>query len=263
MLDLHIPVTPTTVASIKQDLTTRLPEVKSSHRCEAFARGLGFRAYASLRAATSLPEPVAATVDAVAFGDYLALKGIEMDGGALYRAVARAAVDEVLSDQSCLSARGYGMGAFQRMPEGRWQTVAEQHADYFRDRATLAEDSNLDAFLLALALVERIPKTKTTRGAAGSYRLKHIAENYRTAYPCGAPLGPAYVAKGVLIIAALHAGFRMKTYVLDDGGDDPNVTFNMSKRAIDNLDCEIRPDGAEAQARKWRAKRRDPWPMVA
>ena len=46
---------------------------------------------------------------------------------------------------------------------------------------------------------------------------------------------------GMLIAAAVHMGFKYKTYVDDLGYDLPNVNFNMSKRSIDELDFEIRP----------------------
>jgi hypothetical protein len=42
----------------------------------------------------------------------------------------------------------------------------------------------------------------------------------------------------------------MKTYVDDPGYDELNVSFNMSKSAIEDIDCEIRPNGARAQARR-------------
>jgi hypothetical protein len=48
----------------------------------------------------------------------------------------------------------------------------------------------------------------------------------------------------MLIAAAVHAGFKYKTYVDDFGYDLPNVNFNMSKRSIDELDFEIRPNMA-------------------
>ena len=92
--------------------------------------------------------------------------------------------------------------------------------------------------------------TKTIRKGTGSYRLKHIAENYACTYPEGEKLGPTYVTNGVLIAAALHAGFRMKTYVDERGYDCVNVSFNMSKPCLDDLDCEIRPNGACAAHRR-------------
>jgi hypothetical protein len=67
----------------------------------------------------------------------------------------------------------------------------------------------------------------------------------------GTTIGPQYVSNGALIAAALSAGFKMKTYIDRRGYDAINVSFNMSKRAIDDLDCKYRPDGAEAQRRAW------------
>jgi hypothetical protein len=92
-----------------------------------------------------------------------------------------------------------------------------------------------------LALLARVPKTKTIRSGTGSYGLKHIAENYVCEYPEGGELGPDYVPNGMLIAAALHMGFKYKTYVDDLGYDTQNASFNMSKAIIDELDAEIRP----------------------
>jgi hypothetical protein len=73
-------------------------------------------------------------------------------------------------------------------------------------------------------------RTKTVRSGNGSYRLKHVAENYVCAYPEGEKLGPDYVPNGMLIAAALHMGFKYKTHVDDLGYDTQNATFNMSRR---------------------------------
>lgn len=67
--------------------------------------------------------------------------------------------------------------------------------------------------------------------------------------PCRTRLGPFYVSSGVLIGAAVHAGFRYTAHVDDFGFEKVNMTFNMAKPVIDDLDCEIRPNGACAQDR--------------
>src|SRR5260370_1447636 len=80
----------------------------------------------------------------------------------------------------------------------------------------------------------RVQPTKTITSGSGSDRLKHIAENYACTYPEGVKLGPQYVPNGMLIAAAVHMGFKYKTYV--DDLSYANVNFNMSKRSIDELD---------------------------
>jgi hypothetical protein len=147
--------------------------------------------------------------------------------------------------------RGYGFGPPHWNPDlKRFETPHEQYAQFTRDRAEFLSRSGLDEFLLALAFVQRIPATKTVRGV-GSYRLKHIAENMPFTTADGTTIGPQYVSNGSLIAAALSAGFKMKTYVDHRGYDAVNVSFNMSKQVINELDCEYRPEGAEAQRRAW------------
>ena len=54
----------------------------------------------------------------------------------------------------------------------------------------------------------------------------------------------------------MHAGFRFKTYVDHLGYEVVNVSFNMSKVALEDLDCSVRPSGAIAQSRRHRAEMR-------
>ena len=51
MFDLRIPVTLANIKMIKANLLRALPDVKSSHRVEAMARGFGFSTNAALCAA--------------------------------------------------------------------------------------------------------------------------------------------------------------------------------------------------------------------
>ena len=124
------------------------------------------------------------------------------------------------------------------------------NARFQDERAKLIEDQAVNSFLTSLAFLTRVRRTKTIRQGTGSYRLKHIAENYACTYPEGEKLGPTYVPNGAFIAAALQAGFKMKTYVDDLGYDCVNVSFNMSKPCLDDLDCEIRPNGACAEHRR-------------
>jgi hypothetical protein len=65
------------------------------------------------------------------------------------------------------------------------------------------------------------------------------------------------VPNGAFIAAALHAGFKIKTYVDELGYDKLNVSFNMSKLGLEELDCEIRLDGARAEARRRKQEMRE------
>jgi hypothetical protein len=249
MLMIRIPITLGTVGTIKRQLAETIADVKSSHRIEASARALCFRTYAAMLDAAKSGRAAANIANGAMFRHYLDQHGFNVEAIHLYRALARVAVCAVLQINPRLSMRGYGFGPPDWNPDlKRFETPQEQYAEFGRDRAEFLSRSGFDEFLLALAFVQKVPATKTVRGV-GSYRLKHIAENMPFTTADGTTIGPQYVSNGALIAAALSAGFKMKTYVDDRGYDAINVSFNMSKRAIDNLDCEYRPNGAEAQRR--------------
>ncbi len=272
MFTLTVPVTSANLDAIKGELARTLPEVKSSHRCEALGRGLRFGTYAALRAAMRSPDAVIATACGAAFITYLAEHGFAVPALAFYRAVARVAIRAVLEKVPKLTMWGIGVGDRRRTPDGRWETWQDLQVRFRAEREALLGDDAVKSFLLSLAFLARVERTKTIRKGTGSYRLKHIAENYPCTYPEGDKLGPRYVANGVLIAAAVHAGFNIKSHVDDYGRDSVNVNFNMSKPLLDDLDCEIRPDGGRAQERRrreeiqkdkahWRAVARRPFPL--
>jgi len=256
MLNLYVPINATSVEAVKKYLWSELASVKSSHRVEAIARGLGFKSYAAMLHTAKSGSHTLSRADGSRFSLYLHEHGFGVEPIHLYRAVARMAVAVVLANTSRLSANGYG---FHRprwdADKKRYETTEEQYAKFTQNRAELLSKYGLDEFLLAFALTQKIPPTKTVR-RVGSYRLKHIAERMPFTLIDGTELGPRYVSNGALIAAALYAGFRMKTYVDHLGYDEINVSFNMSKRVVDDLDCEIRPRGDLARHRAWLVERR-------
>jgi hypothetical protein len=256
MFVLRIFVTPPAIERIKAALTNSLPHVKSSHRVEALGRGLGFRTYAALRAAVHAHERSIAAVTGDQFSNYLKEHGFEVDPAHLYWAAAQVAIQGVLDTAPRLHIYGIGFGRPQRNADGSRQTPQQQHAEFLEHRKECLGNHAAEAFLLSLALLARVKEIKTVRSGAGSYRLKHIAENYVCTFPEGGKLGPTYVPNGMLIAAALHMGFKYKTYVDDLGYDGPNANFNMSKAAVDDLDAEIRPRAAFAPDRARRRKMR-------
>ena len=252
MFVLNIPASADALDAIKAELTRKLPDVKSSHRCEAIARGLGFRTYAAALAAVKLETPGTIRVHGDLFASYLADHGFSVQPKQLYHAAAKVALRDVSERTPKLTMWGIGADRPRRKQDGRWEDFREMNAKFRQERAELIGDGAVEAFLACLAFLAHVTPTRTIRRGTGSYRLKHIAENYTCTYPEGDELGPTYVANGVLIAAALHAGFNIKTYVDELGYDDLNVAFNMSKPCLDNLDCEIRPDSATAQDRRRR-----------
>jgi hypothetical protein len=258
MFVLRISVTAPAVDRIKALLTQSLSDVKSSHRVEALGRGLGFRTYAALRAAAQAPTPTHATVTGSHFSDYLKEHGFEADPAHLYRVAAQVAIQAALDALPRLHIHGIGFGRPQRNADGSRQTPKQQYAEFEERREECFGEHAAEAFLRSLALLARVRETRTIRSGTGSYRLKHIAENYVCTYPEGGKLGPAYVPNGMLIAAALHMGFKYKTYVDDLGYDTLNASFNMSKTVVDDLDAEIRPHTgfASDRARKKQSRRR-------
>lgn len=250
-LSLSIQLNASAIDVMKGFMTRALPNVKSMHRCEAMARGLGFSTYAALRAADARE----AAVNGAPFMAYLAAHGFIVSERHLYEAAALVALHDVARRHPNLTVWGIGIGEYRREDGGHCESRASYEQRLRQERQALTADSSSRSFLLSLALVQRLPSIATIRPGAGSYKLKHIAENYACSYPGGDVLGPRYVPNGLLIAAASHAGFKFKEYRSEGSGlPEINVSFNMPKRAIEDLDCEIRPDGATAQSRARRAE---------
>lgn len=255
MIDLRITIDEETHAQLKYSLLLSSPEIKSSHRVEALARGLGFARNATLLNALSRGR-CEVSVDGTRFRGYLEERGLMMAVIDLYRAAASVAVAGVMACHPNLSSWGQYVGRRRIGDDGRRETSEQHHARFLTERARLLAVEGLDEFLIALAFVQQVPTTRTIRDGSGSYRLKHIAEASQCTFPCGHVLGPKYVSNGALIAAALHASFRSKTHRDDLGYEAVGVTFNMSKAAIDELDCKLRPNGSLAQDRRRLAAQR-------
>jgi hypothetical protein len=261
MFTLEIPLSTAALATIKAHLGKSLPEVKSAHRCEAIGRGLGFRTYAAALSAAGSNAAYLAHPDGAAFVAYLAAHHFEVSGAALYRAVAKAALARIAEDHHILTIWGIANGRPRWTSQGRRENAQESVAKFRAFRADLIGDGAIEPFLASLAFLGNVTKTKTIRRGTGSYFVKHIAENFPCTFPDGEPLGPRYVPNGVLIAAAIQAGFTYKTHIDELGYHDINVSFNMSKPCLEDLDCEYRPDGARAQRRRSEQKaRRLRWP---
>ncbi len=149
-----------------------------------------------------------------------------------------------------------GYGRSQRKQDGKWESSEERYSRFLQDRSELLSTDATRPFLASLALLAKVVRTKTVRKGTGSYWVKHIAENFECTYPEGEPLGPHYVPNGVLIAAAIHAGFLTKSHYDELGYHSLNVTFNMSKPCSEDLDYAIRPDSGRSQDRRREEERR-------
>lgn len=254
MFILEIPFTPDRLDAVKAELTRTLTHVKSSHRCEAMARGMGFRTYASAKAVAQSAQLDRVTLHGELFVAYLAKHDFAVSPEPFYWAGAKVALGDIAKMNPKLTMWGIGIGRPWRKADGEWEDWRDRNAKFVAARDELVSDGVVGAFLTSLAFIAKVKQTKTIRNHTGSYRLKHIAENFASTYPEGGRLGPKYVPNGVLIAAAIHAGFHYRTYVDELGYYDLNVNFNMSKPCIDELDREIRPNGAHGQDHKRRAE---------
>lgn len=105
---MKIAVTPDVIESIKKDLRQALREVKSSHRIEAVARGLGWTTNAAMRVtlASGTAERV---VKADSFTRYLVDHGFAADAYHLVRAALRVQVRVIMAEHKELTHHGFGV----------------------------------------------------------------------------------------------------------------------------------------------------------
>lgn len=232
--NLRILLTLNVIATVKRDLAKLLPDVKSSHLTEAIARGFGFASHASLRAALKQSEVLLSDADGLQFSTFLNDRGDDTKAVIFWHAAARAAIGEVMAREPRLSRWGYYVGRPKRKDDGKIETPREHHARFLVERESLLSDIAVEEFLRGLVLVGQHAPTKTINPRSGSYGLKHRAEKLACTYPDGTPIGPAYVANGSLIVAAVHAGFSYKTHLDELGYEGVNVTFNMSQTSLDD-----------------------------
>lgn len=255
MLELKIELNCSTLEAAKRELLNKLPQVKSSHRCEALGRGLGYGSYSAAKSASQNTSQ-SVTISGGAFHLYLRDHGFSVSPNVLYRAIGKVALAHVVEANEHLSVWGIGFGRSHRKPDGKWEDARERYTRFKENRAELLSDASVTPFLLSVALLERVARTKTIRKGTGSYWVKHIAENFDCTYPDGEKLGPHYVPNGVLIAAAIHSGFKQKSHFDELGYHSLNVTFNMSKPCLEDLDYVIRPDSSRSQDRRRAEERR-------
>lgn len=82
--------------------------MKSSHRVEALARGLGWATYAAMRAALSA-GPLDRIADPEAFRAYLAGRGFAVLTRALLDGILRVQVRAVMKANERLTSHGFGV----------------------------------------------------------------------------------------------------------------------------------------------------------
>ncbi|WP_156612951.1 hypothetical protein [Ensifer sp. Root142] len=117
MFEFKINPSLATLEAVKRELLSKLPAVKSSHRCEALGRAFGYASYSAARITSKSPtEPV--LVNGAAFQEYLKQQGFRVSPSILHRAVAKVALADVVAANEHLSVWGVGFGRSQRKPDG-------------------------------------------------------------------------------------------------------------------------------------------------
>lgn len=221
---LTITVHQSDIDQIKFDLCKTLSSIKSSHRVEAIARGLGFRSNAALRAALKI-NAIIVSADQSAFVSYLHSHGFEDSGIGFMRACAKIAIQQTMLKLPDVTYFGMGMRQLKnKMDE-------DQQCEFQERRELMLSDSAAGEFLLAYAFVSKLTKRKTLNRAFTSYGLKHEAERYFSLHIRERQFGHGYIANGVLIAAAAFAEFQVK--VTDPGS--PNVYFNIATPSLQAL----------------------------
>lgn len=200
-------VTLNDIERMKDALRASLPDVKSSHRVEALARGLGWTTNASMRAALAT-APAGTAPDEGAFQDYLRQHSFDAPGGTLLRALAQAGLRKAMDLAPELSSFGY------RVTRGRSETAEEAEARFLENRDEMLGKHGLEEFIRAAEFLSKFGRRKSMNPKRSSYGLKHDAERE----------AGDYVANGMLIAAALALGFSAER----THAGWPNAYFNIS-----------------------------------
>jgi hypothetical protein len=207
---MKLKITENDVERMKTDLRTVLSDVKSSHRVEALARGLGWRTNAAMRVALA-GGPVEVFADDSAFRDYLREHSFDTPEHTLSRALAKIGIHRAMDIEPNLTHFGYGVFAERKT------TAEERQVRFNENRARMLDDYSVGEFVRASDFLSRYGRRKTLNRKSTSYGLKHKAED----------LAGAYVSNGMLIAAALALGFSAQP--TDPGS--PNAWFNISSKA--------------------------------
>jgi hypothetical protein len=213
----------TDVDAVKTELLNLLPEVKSSHRVEAMARGFGWISNAALRADLARGS-MSRVVDHWAFNEYLEGHGFpHTRPDAIMEAVVRvkfadqkAAIESVMRAEPRLSSLGYRYFDPTQSPQ-------QQKAEFQKHRDGMTSAFLVDEFMRACEYLTQRPRRKSVNKSVTSYHWKHEAERLHQ----GRSGGTNYVANGMLIAAALHLKFPVKPIE-----DSPNAYIGIgSSRA--------------------------------
>jgi hypothetical protein len=207
------------IAVLKKELGVLLPDVKSSQRVEAMARGLGWNTNAALRAELE-GGPVPRRVDEWKFRTYLEEHGFpDTEFGILSEGVVRVflanqreAIRAIMDREPHLSQAGYPYVDPRRSP-------AEREAQWAEWRAAMLSADAVGQFVRAKEFLAQAVRSAKPVRRISSYNYKHQAEKLQK--ELNAP--KYYIANGIFIAAALDLGFEIKRIP-----GSPNVYLNIA-----------------------------------
>ncbi|MHB8286061.1 MAG: hypothetical protein ACYDD1_15485 [Caulobacteraceae bacterium] len=207
---------------LKSALLALAPAVKSSHRVEAMARGLGYGSHAALLAGLA-EAPAPCSVDNSAFGAFLKDRGgDDLPWDTLSEAVVRTKLGDARSAIAAVMEREPALCANGLRSYDRRQTP-QQNAKAFADsRDKMLGSHYVAQFVRAVEFLEAQEKSTRVNRDRTSYGYKHLAEHFHKER---APGEDPYVANGMFIAAAVHLGFTIKR----DHDNSPNVFINIAK----------------------------------
>jgi hypothetical protein len=208
------------VDNLKRELGHLLPNVKSSHRVEAMARGLGWNTHAALLVELRHGPSERLVNDHVFTGYLKEHQFLDTRLDALGEAVVRCkfarirdAITAVMDREPVLARWGFGHSG------DRTKSLDERRLEFQANRAELLTPQGIDEFLLARDFLSYYPYRRSINDRAYSYGLKHRAEDFHRERG----IAHAYVGNGSLIAAALDLGFNYRV-------EGPNAYFNMGPR---------------------------------
>lgn len=244
----------TDIESIKRELLRLLPNVKSSHRVEAIARGLGWNSNAALRADLLIDE-AEREIDDTVFAAYLNTHGFSAAGfGALGEAVVcckfaaeRAAIKLAMDIEPSLARWGFGM------IESPAQTREQRKIEFQQAREEMLTAQGVAEFIRARYFLSHFRRRASINRRVSSYGLKHQAEGFHR----DLGLADVYVGNGMLIAAAIHLGFKvMRTGInacLNIGARQDHPIPNHGPASLSPVLSErALPAGGKTRLRAWR-----------
>ncbi|WP_426954570.1 hypothetical protein [Muricoccus radiodurans] len=235
------------VEAIKREVARFLPAVKSSHRAEAVARGLGFGSNAALREALASGARRFRT-DGARFEEFLSKRGhlfrqdVRWTGtlSELEIAVLACWMRAILAKHPELNPNGMVLSRFGLWKTGYWSPrrkaemlASPEGMEKLREsRLGLLDKVGLAEFAKCLEFLSRANRISRPHSRSTSYEQKHQVERWWDAERDAATGVHGYVPNGAYIAAAVHLGFPIR----HETWDSPNCTVGVSVRSLNCLD---------------------------